>query len=124
MKTLLTASAAIELVAGLALLCCPSAMASLLIGATLEGPAAVTVARIAGAGLFALGLACWMVRKDSPGRAARGLIVAMLFYDIAATVILAFAGIGLGLHGMALWPAVVIHSVMTAWCIASLCSSE
>jgi len=123
MKSLLTGSAAIELAAGLALLCCPSAMASLLVGATLEGPAAVTVARIAGAGLFALGLACWLVREDSPGRAARSMIVAMLFYDVAATIILALAGIGLGLYGMALWPAVIIHSVMTLWSIASLCSS-
>jgi hypothetical protein len=32
----------------------------------------------------------------------------------------AFAGIGFGLHGVALWPAVVLYSVMTIWCVVSL----
>jgi hypothetical protein len=44
----------------------------------------------------------------------------MLLYDVAVVAVLAFAGIGLGLHGVALWPAVVLHAVMTVWCVACL----
>ena len=120
MKTLQTVTAVIELGAGLALLCCPSTTVALLIGSPLDTPTALTVARVGGAGLLSLGVACWLARGDSQSRAARGLVTAMLLYDIAAVAILGFAGIGFGLHGVALWPAVVLHAVMTVWCVACL----
>jgi hypothetical protein len=66
MKTLQTVTAVIELGAGLALLCFPSATVALLVGSTpLEAPAALTVARVGGAGLLSLGVACWLTRSDS-----------------------------------------------------------
>ena len=43
-----------------------------------------------------------------------------LLYNVAAVAVLVFAGIGFGLHGVPLWPAVVLHSVMTIWCVVSL----
>src|SRR5258708_2722274 len=107
MNALHTVSAVIELGAGAALLCCPSATAALFVGAPLETPAALTVARVGAAGLLALGVACWLARGDTQSHAERGLVAAMLLYDVAAAGILAFAGIGLGMHGVALWPAVV-----------------
>ena len=82
----------------------------LLLGSALETPAAMTVLRVGGAGLFALGIACWLACGDAQSRAARGVVAAMLFYDIGAAVILAFAGLGLGLHGLGLWPAVLLHA--------------
>src|SRR6266478_4544637 len=38
----------------------------------------------------------------------------------AALVALGVAGIGLGLHGVVLWPAVVLHAAMAVWCIGCL----
>ena len=116
MKSLYTATAVVELGAGLALLCFPSATVMLLVGAPLEAAPALTVGRVGGAGLLALGVACWLARDDTQSRAARGLIAAMSLYNVAAVVVLAFAGIGFGLHGVALWPAVVLHAMMTVWC--------
>jgi hypothetical protein len=50
-------TAVIELGAGLALLCFPSTTVALLVGGTpLEAPAALTAARVGGAGLLALGV--------------------------------------------------------------------
>ena len=120
MKTLHSVTAVIEVGAGLALLCFPSTTAELLVGLPLDTPAALTVARVCGAGLLSLGVACWLARGDIQSRAARGLIVAMLLYNVAVAVILIFASLGFGLHGVALQPAVVLHSVMAIWCIVCL----
>jgi len=120
MKNLQIFSAMIELGAGLALLSYPSVAVAFLIGAPLEGPAVMTVARVCGAGLLTLGIACWLARGDAQSRAANGLIAAMLFYDVAVAVVLAYSAIGNGLYGVALWPAVILHAAMSVWCVACL----
>jgi hypothetical protein len=112
--------AVMELGAGLALLCCPSATAALLVGAPLEAPAALTVGRVGGAGLLALGVACWLARDDTQSRAARGLVSAMVLYNLGAAVILGAAGIRSQPVGVALWPVVILHAIMTIWCIVRL----
>ncbi len=113
-------TAIIEAATGFGLLAAPAVLAQLLLGGTLDTPAALTVARVAGAGLLGLGIACWLASRDTGSRAARGVVGAMAFYNVVAVGILAFAGIGYGLRGVALWPAVILHAVMTVWCVACL----
>ena len=115
----LTLTAIIEAATGLALIAVPAIVVRLLLGAEISG-ASIPLGRVAGAALLALGVACWLARNDRQSRTARGLVVAMLVYNIVATAVLAFAGIGLGLHGVALWPAVVLHAVMAIWCMVCL----
>ena len=125
MNRLLKLTALIEAATGLALMIVPSVVVRLLLGSELDTSAAVTLGRVAGVALFALGVACWLARDDTQSRAARGLVAAMLLYNVATVVVLAFAGIGFGLHGVALWPAVVLHAVMAVWCVACLrCSPQ
>lgn len=116
MKTLHTVSAVIELGAGLALLVFPSAVVNLLLGSPLDAPAAIALGRLTGAALLALGVACWLARGDALGCAARGLVVSMLVYNIGAVVVLGVAGVQLPTTGIALWPVVVLHTLMAAWC--------
>lgn len=118
MKPLLVATAAIEFAAGFAFLCVPSNVASLLFGATLDSPAALTTARIGGLGLLTLGVACWLARGDGTSPAARSLVAAMVIYNAGAAIV--FAGAGLGLHGVLLWPVAALHAAMTAWCLLRL----
>ena len=120
MKSLLIVTALIEAATGLALLLSPSLLVSLLLGSSLDAPAALTVGRVAGAALLALGVACWLARDDVESHAAQGLVAAMLLYNIAAVLLLASAGIGSGLRGVELWPAVVLHAALAIWCIACL----
>lgn len=120
MKTLLTATAVIEGGASLALLCVPSTIASLLIGAPLIEPAASIVARVGGAGLLALTIACWIARRDAMSLATKGLVGAMLSYNGAVVFILVLAYLDLNLYGVALWPAIILHLTMGIWCIACL----
>ena len=120
MSRLLKLTAIIEVATGLGLMAVPSAVVRLLLASPLDTSAAGILGRVAGAALLALGVACWLARDDAQSRAARGLVVAMLLYNVSATAVLAFAGIGLRLHGVALWPAVVLHAAMGVWCGASL----
>jgi hypothetical protein len=117
---LLTLTAVIEMGTGLVLVASPSFLATLLLGSGLDTPAALTVGRLAGAALLALGVACWLARHDVRSRAAPGIVVAMLLYNLATVAIMASAGIGSGLGGVALWPAVVLHAAMAVWCIVCL----
>ena len=124
MKPLLIATSAIELGAGLALLCVPSSAALLLFGAPLDAPAAAFAARIGGLGLLTLGVACWLAHGDGDGDgtspAARGLVKAMVIYNAGAAAVFAYAGGALGLHGILLWPAALLHAAMTVWCLLRL----
>jgi hypothetical protein len=120
MKRLLIVTMVMEVGAGMALLCCPSAAMALLLGSPLDTPATLTLGRVAGAALFALGVACWLASDDAQSRAARGLVAAMLLYNLAAVALFAFAGIGQGRVGVALWPAAILRAALAGWCIMCL----
>ena len=116
-KPLFMATAVLEAGVGLALLVSPALVVSILIGAPFDSPADSVVGRLTGAALLALGTACWRARDDGLSSSASGLIWAILLYNAAAVMVLAEAGIVLHLSGIGLWPAVVLHAVMAAWCL-------
>ncbi len=120
MRTLLTVTAALEGGIGVALALAPSAVFLVLLGAPLESPGGPVIGRVLGSALISLGAACWFARDDTHGRTDQGLVAGMLLYNIAAASLLGHARIGLGLPGVGLWPAVILHSALAAWCIACL----
>ncbi len=120
MSHLLTLTAIIEAGTGLVLLIVPSFVVLLLLGASLEAPAPITLGRVAGAALVSLGMACWLARRDVQSSAARGVVTAMVLYNVCAVVVLGAVGIGAQPIGVALWPAVLLHAGMTVWCVVSL----
>ena len=78
------------------------------------------LARVAGAALLALGVACWRSSGDTDGLARHGVVAAMLFYNFAAGAVLADAGLRSDLSGAGLWPAVLLHGALGVWCLACL----
>ena len=120
MKRLLAVTAVFEAGTGLVLVAFPSALAVFLLGSKLDTPVGLTVARVAGVALLALGVACWLARLDDQTPAARGLAGAMLLYNAGAVCVLGHAFVVLGLSGIGLWPAVVAHAAMAGWCIKSI----
>jgi Kef-type K+ transport system membrane component KefB len=119
MKLLLMVTAVLETAAGLALLVMPSVAVSILLGVPLETPAGLVAGRIAGTALVALAVACWQT-KDGERSTSTAVVEAMLFYNFAAAVVLAYAGIVLELRSGPLWPAIVLHLGLGAWCLLSL----
>jgi hypothetical protein len=113
MKGVLIFAAVSEAATGVALLIVPSLVGQLLFGAELTG-IAITVARVTGIALIALGVACW------PGTP----LVGMLTYSAAVTLYLAYVGFTGGFTGILLWPAVVLHAILTALLIRSSTSDK
>jgi len=119
MNRLLKVTAIIEAATGLGLIAVPAIVIRLLLNSEISG-AAIPLGRVAGVALLTLGVASWLASYDEQSCAARGLVSAMVLYNIGTALILALAGIALGLHGMLLWPAVIFHAVMAVWCVACL----
>jgi hypothetical protein len=119
-KILLMVCALVEAVAGLVLLLIPSVAASWLLGAPLDTPSGLVAGRIAGAALLSLAIVCWQVKSGERGGVATGAVSAMLVYNAAATAILVYAGVRLKLQSTLLWPAIVLHTVLAAWCLVNL----
>lgn len=98
-----------EAATGAALLLVPSLVGQLLLGAELTGMS-VTVARVAGIALIGLGVACW------PGTP----LVGMLTYSVGITLYLAYVGLAGGPTGILLWPAVILHVIVTVLLVWAL----
>jgi len=120
MKFLLIIAAVMEALAGVALLLIPTVAVSALLGAPLDTPTGLVAGRIAGAALVALAIACWQARNGERGSPATGVIEAMSFYNFAAAILLVYAGIRLELRSALLWPAIVLHLGLGAWCVLQL----
>jgi hypothetical protein len=105
---------------GLLLLVWPPIPLALLLGVDHASPEVSFFARIAGAALLALGVACWLGRSVEHSAAQQGLLSGILIYDVAAAVILGYTGLFMSLAGIALWPAVVLHVALAVWCIVCL----
>jgi hypothetical protein len=103
MKNALILAAIVEAATGLAMLIVPAFVWQLLFGEQLTG-VGIPVARVGAMALIGLGIACW------PGPP----LVGMLTYGALATLYLAYVGFAGGLHGIFLWPVVVIHVILTA----------
>jgi hypothetical protein len=89
---------------------------SVLLGTTLDTSTGMVVARVAGAALLSLGLICWTARNDPRSHATRGLIQALVLYNAAAAAVFIHANFVLGLSGIGLWLAAIVHIAMTGWC--------
>jgi len=107
---LLTFSAAVECATGLALMVAPSLVVRLLLGAELSNAAAISLGRVAGFALLALGLAVWPGRNyvDVTPAALR----AVLSYNSLTALFLLYLGLAGESFGPLLWPAVALHGVI------------
>jgi len=122
MKSLLILTALIELAIGLSLIVIPSVTASLLLGVPLIEPSGILVGRIGGAALISLATACWLSKDER--HSSLVITKALVFYNTAAALLLAYGVIMEKFSGLGLWPAVILHVVLLTWCIKSIWSIQ
>jgi len=111
-RTILFVTAVLEMATGAGLLVLPSIIGRLLFKEEFTG-VAISVARVTGIALIALGFACW------PGCTA---LCGMLVYSAAVTLYLAYVGFAGSFSGVLLWPVVVAHLILTALLTRALIS--
>ncbi|MGB4771303.1 MAG: hypothetical protein WBP58_07585 [Chitinophagaceae bacterium] len=117
MKSFFTATAIIEALTGLGLAMVPATVAKSLLGRALTEPEGVLVARLAGAALLTIAIACWFSRNDPHSSA---MVKAMLAFNVFAITLLVYAAVIEQVSGRGLWPAVVLHAVLLIWCLSIL----
>jgi hypothetical protein len=114
LKKLLAFAAIAEAATGLALLVVPSLVGRLLLGTELS-EVCIPALRVLGIALMSLGVAC------CPYGSASGPLCGMLTYSSLATLGLLYLALIGQWKGPLLWPAVVLHAVLTfllagGWC--------
>ena len=109
LKQLLVLTAAIEALTGLALIVHPSLVVQMLLKADLSN-AGISLGRITGFALIALGVACWPRQDVSESQTSA--LRAMLVYNVLAALYLTYLGIADRGAGVLLWPAALTHAVL------------
>jgi Kef-type K+ transport system membrane component KefB len=115
MKLLLSITALLEGVTGLALIAVPSVVVSILLGTSLTEPGLGLLARIGGVVLTSLAIVCWLSRNET--KAGRVMVKVMVFYNVTGIILLGYAGVAEHLSGVGLWPAVLLHAILLIWCV-------
>ena len=104
---LMIVTALVETGTGLLLLVWPALVFALLFGWRQAAPETLLMSRVAGIALIGLGVACW------PGPPLAGMVT----YGVVVTLYLAYVGLAGGVTGILLWPAVVLHVILTGFLI-------
>src|SRR5713101_2491784 len=81
-KNLFIATAIIEAGGGLAMASLPALVIGLLLGVPEPSPEALIFARLSGAALLTIGVACWLARDDRGSRSQHALLWAILIYNV------------------------------------------
>jgi hypothetical protein len=119
-RTLHIVTAILEAATGLILVLVPEVLLALLLGIKEAATDTRFVGRVAGAALLAIATSSWLARSDARTRAQLGLVAGLLVYNTLVAAILAIAAFVLATAGILLWPTVVLHSALAAWCVACL----
>jgi len=118
MKTLLSITAVFECLTGIALIAIPSTIVPMLLGIPFDDDRLHVISGITGAALISIGMVCWLLRNS--GASALAIVKSVLFYNVAGTLILLYALLGLSMSAIGLWPVTIIHFTMGIWCLVVL----
>jgi hypothetical protein len=107
----------LEVATGLALIFKPALIIRLLLGVEASGMEMV-IGRCFGIALFGLSFACWPDRQRS--RSGTAAFRGMLIYNALIAAYLIYLGTLEHLGGLMLWPAAMVHAVVTGLLVRAL----
>jgi hypothetical protein len=123
LRLLLTLAGALEILAGFTALIIPAPVVSLLLGRSMD-PMSSVLARLFGAGVFGLGLACLKARYDVASPAGLAVSLGITAYNVLAAVVLLWTAAGSGLGGLLLWGAGIAHAALGALFVSAIVTSR
>ena len=98
----------LEIIVGVLFLAVPEVLSLLVFGARPEA-LGMALGRFAGIALLALGVACLPSRDaGSP----RNVVLVLFAFNSAVAILFACVGIVTALHGLLLWPVVILHAII------------
>jgi hypothetical protein len=107
-KSFVMAAAWLEIIVGIVVLTVPDVVSQLFFGAKVDGAGAI-LARFAGIGIFALGIAC----LPSAARAShRSAVLGLFVFNFGVAILFVWVGVATALHGVLLWPGAVLHGII------------
>jgi len=107
-RAVVVVAAWLEIIVGALFLTVPAVLCLLLFGAEPEA-VGMALGRFAGIALLALGIACLPSRDaGSPRNAVLGLFA----FNGGVAILFAWVGVASTLHGVLLWPAVILHTII------------
>ena len=118
-RFVVVAAAWLEIVVGACFVAVPDLPCVLLFAAKPEG-IALPLARFAGLGLLALGIACLPSTATGSRRGVLGLFV----FNVGVTILLAWVGVVMTIHGFLLWPVAILHAVIATALLPQLLTTK
>jgi hypothetical protein len=116
-KTFFIYTGIIEALTGLGLQTLPANVARVLLGAELQGALEIVLAMAAGAAILSIAFLSWLSGKGSGIPIS---LMVLLMYNFLISVILIYAGLGLGFKGIPLWVTIIFHLFQSAQCVILL----
>ena len=123
LRLLLTISGGLEALVGVLTLISPAILTDVLTGGQADA-GTIVLARLFGAGVFALGLACLKARHDATSPAGVAVSLGITVYNLLAAVVLLWTAAASGLGGLLLWGAGIGHAVLGALFVSALVTSR
>jgi len=117
--SLFLTTALLEIVTGIALLISPVFVVRLLLGADISTETEITICRVGGSAILALGISCWLARNAGKSPAAKALTGGLLVYNIMVFFTLAYSAYTASTTPL-LIVALVAHLALGIACMASL----
>ena len=107
-RYIVKAAAWLEIVVGAIFIAVPNIPCALLFGANVDN-IGTALARWVGVSLLALGIACL---PSKAGESHRNAVLGLLVFNAGVTVLFVWVGVVAKVHGVLLWPAVILHAVI------------